>query len=80
MVDDFHLLRIVAAKGDLIVEPLELLVELLASLLVRIVGESLPNTTSGQWHWPHWLALAVVVIGLGLVIWLAQRRPGKTRT
>ena len=80
MIAGIHPIDVSASKGDLIIGPLELFVEILARLLARIVGESLPHTTSGEWHWPQWTAFAVVVTCLGWVIWFVQKRCKKPRT
>jgi len=71
-----------ASKGDILIEPIELLIE----LLIRFFGKALSRTDPAdpleQWGWLQWLWVGVFLALASLIIWAmvrhARRKHAKT--
>lgn len=57
---------ITISKGDILVEPLEFLIEVLIRGGFRALFRSFPSEPIDQWGWPQWLWL----LGVLTVLWL----------
>lgn len=63
------------AKGDIVLEPLGWLVELLVRLLGRAWFRNPPVESVEQWGWPEWLWAALfIALAVFLVSYLMGRR------
>jgi hypothetical protein len=64
------------SKGDIFLEPLESLIEVLIRGGLKALFRSFPSGPVDQWGWPQWLWLLVVLIVLSLIsraIWRLWR-------
>lgn len=65
------------SKADLVIEPVEFVLELLARFLGRVVFRSAPNSAAEQWGLSEWLWLVMALCLLAVVAWAIARHVGK---
>lgn len=61
------------SKGDIVVEPIEFLVELAIRFLVRVVSKGKPEHDGSAFSFAEWLWLAFVFVLVGLLLWCFWR-------
>jgi hypothetical protein len=64
------------SKGDIVFEPLELLIEALMRAGGKALLRTFPTEPIDQWGWPQWLWLFVILILLALILRAAWRALG----
>jgi hypothetical protein len=57
------------SKGDIVVEPIEFLVELVIRFLVRVAAKGKPEHDGSTFSFAEWLWLAFVFVLVGLLLW-----------
>lgn len=62
-----------ASKGDLLIDSLTMLGELVLRVLARGIGEGLQHFNDDRWDWPEWTALTLAILLAGLLVWLLIR-------
>jgi hypothetical protein len=60
------------SKGDILLEPAELIIELVGKLLVKIIPRSIPEEPIGQWDLAAWLWLIGVFVLVIIIIWVVR--------
>lgn len=61
------------SKADLVIEPVEFILELLVRFLGRVVFRSVPDHETEPWGWPEWLWLIMVLCLLLVLAWAIAR-------
>lgn len=72
------------SKGDIVVEPIELLVELVIRFLVQVVAKGKPEHDGPIFSFSEWLWLSFVFVLVGLLFWwlwrvVSKRNLSKTK-
>lgn len=63
-----------ASKGDILVESLELLLEVLIRLIGKALFKTAPDSSPATWGVQQWLWLSVATCIIALVVWVIWRR------
>ncbi len=67
------------SKGDIFIEPLELLIELLVRVFAKGLFRGLPSEPIDQWGWIEWLWLLLVLLLVSVIAWAVWRSLGSKR-
>lgn len=67
------------SKGDILLEPAEILIELVGRLLVKLVPRTIPEEPISQWGPVEWLWVDGVFVLIVIMAWAIRRLLQKRR-